>query len=71
MTKPSQARRNIIHFGHESWNLMLNMMLGTSSLFLGVRRSLKSHYYKFSPVIAFNEEDLNCKYYHELIYKYN
>jgi hypothetical protein len=29
ITKPSLARRNIIHFGHESWNLMLNMMLGT------------------------------------------
>jgi 1-phosphatidylinositol-4-phosphate 5-kinase len=64
MTRPSQTRRSIIYFGHESWNLMLNMMLG-------VRRSLKSHYYKFGSVVAFSEEDLNCKYYHELLYKCN
>lgn len=43
---------------------MLNMMLG-------VRRSLKSHYYKFEEPIVFKEEDLTCKYYHELIYKKN
>lgn len=43
---------------------MLNMMLG-------VRRSLKSHYYKFEEPIVFNEEDVTCKYYHELIYKKN
>lgn len=43
---------------------MLNMMLG-------IRRSLKSHYYKFGEVIEFTEEDLHCKYYHELLYKRN
>lgn len=43
---------------------MLNMMLG-------VRRSLKSHFYKFGPVVTFSEEDLHCKYYHELLYKCN
>jgi hypothetical protein len=37
----------------------------------GVRRSLKSHYYKFDQLFQFNEEDLHCKYYHELIYKRN
>jgi len=38
---------------------------------VGVRRSLKSHYYKFDQLFQFNEEDLHCKYYHELIYKRN
>ena len=36
-----------------------------------MRRSLKSHYYKFEAATRFKEEDLTCKYYHELIYKRN
>lgn len=43
---------------------MLNMMLG-------IRKSLKSHFYKFDQNVDFTEEDLNCKYSYELIYKQN
>ena len=43
---------------------MLNMMLG-------VRRSIKSHYYRTVELVNFSEEDINCKYYHELLYKVN
>lgn len=43
---------------------MLNMMLG-------IRKSLKSYFYKFDENIDFTEEDLTCKYVHELIYKQN
>ena len=61
ITEP-EKRKNIIYFGHEDWNLMLNMMLG-------IRKVLKSHFYKFDPKEEFTEEDYNVKYTHELIYK--
>lgn len=63
-TEPDKVRKKIIYFGHENWNIMLNMMLG-------VRKSLKSHFYKFDKDVDFSSEDLNCKYSHELIYKQN
>jgi hypothetical protein len=44
--------------------MMLNMMLG-------MRRSLKSHFYQFEEDNRFTEEDLNCKYTNELMYKQN
>ena len=64
ITEPEMNRQNIIYFGHENWNLMLNMMLG-------IRKALKSHFYIYDKQVKFNEEDLNCKYAHELIYKKN
>lgn len=35
---------------------MLNMMLG-------LRNSLKSHFFKYEDNVEFTEEDLMCKYY--------
>lgn len=63
-TEPDKVLRKIIYFGHENWNIMLNMMLG-------IRKSIKSHFYKFDQNVDFTEEDLNCKYSYELIYKQN
>lgn len=64
VTEPSKKRINIVYFGHENWNLMLNMMLG-------LRKSLKSHFYVYDEKVKFSHEDLNCKYNHDLIYKRN
>ena len=41
---------------------MLNAMLG-------IRKVIKTHFYKFDPSEDFIEEDMICKYTHELIYK--
>ena len=51
VTQPELTRKNIIYFGHESWNLMLNMMLG-------IRKAIKSHFYKYNPHTQFSGEDL-------------
>jgi hypothetical protein len=46
--EPDKGRKKIIYFGHENWNIMLNMMLG-------IRKSLKSHFYKFDADVDFTE----------------
>lgn len=57
LPEPNKGKKKVIYFGHENWNIMLNMMLG-------IRKSLKSHFYKFDSSIEFTEEDINCKYAH-------
>jgi hypothetical protein len=39
-------KKKVIYFGHENWNIMLNMMLG-------IRKSLKSHLEKYHSEVVF------------------
>jgi 1-phosphatidylinositol-4-phosphate 5-kinase len=62
--KVSSEQKKVIYFGHENWNILLNMMLG-------IRKSIKSHFYQLDEDSQFTEEDLNCKYPYDLMYKQN
>jgi hypothetical protein len=63
--KKEQSKQNLsVFFGHENWNLILNMMIGDNHIrtlinfcFLGIRETIKKIY-----GIKINENDLNKEF---------
>lgn len=62
---PAVRKTSYIYFGHENWNLLINMMLG-------IRKGVKSHIVStIYPDKSVSSEDFTAKYTYQLVDKRN